>query len=124
MIYASFGSTSTTSPPRDSRPKSTCLARTPLNLAPLNPCSRPELPAMAVRLPVIMIHSPPGGSRWQSLGESIIGELIGRPGIDLTLVGRLSDLATGSTDRLTLESLRGDLVVLDWQPPERILSDW
>lgn len=79
---------------------------------------------MAVRLPVIMVHSPPGGGRWQSLGESIIGELIGRPGIDLTLVGRLGDLATGSTDRLTLESLRGDLVVLDWQPPARILSDW
>ncbi len=79
---------------------------------------------MAVRLPVIMIHSPPGGSRWQSLGESVIGELIGRPGIDLTLVGRLADLATGSTDRLTLESLRGDLVVLDWQPPDGILADW
>ncbi len=77
---------------------------------------------MAVRLSVIMIHTPPATASAQQLSEAIIGELIGRPGIDMTLVGRLSELGDGSTDRLTLESLAGDVAVLDWQSPEEIVT--
>ena len=77
---------------------------------------------MAVRLNVIMNHSPPPAGAAQQLGEAIIGELIGRPGIDLTLVGPFSGLPDGSTDRLRLESIAGDVAVLDWQSPEEIVS--
>lgn len=77
---------------------------------------------MAARLPVIMIQTPPASLASQHLGESIIGELIGRPGIDLVLIGRLSDLREGATDRLTLESMAGDAAVLDWQSPQAIVA--
>ena len=77
---------------------------------------------MAVRLNVIMNHSPPPAGMPQQLGESIIGELIGRPGVDLTLVGPFSSLSQGSTDRLRLESLSGDVAVLDWQSPAEIVA--
>jgi hypothetical protein len=69
-----------------------------------------------------MIQSPPAEAAKQRLSEALIGRLIGRAGIDLTLIDRLSSLGEGSTDRLTLESLSGDVAVLDWQSPERIVS--
>ncbi len=78
---------------------------------------------MAVRLSVIMIHTPPAGSGKQPLAESIVGELIGLPGIDLTLIGPLQSLAESSTDRLSLDAISGDVVTLDWQTPEQSLSD-
>ena len=77
---------------------------------------------MAVRLNVIMNHSPPPAGSDQQFGESIIGELIGRPGVDLTLVGQFASLSEGSTDRLRLESIAGDVAVLDWQSPAEIVA--
>lgn len=70
---------------------------------------------MAVRLNVIMVHSPPPSASAQRLNESVVGELIGLAGIDLALVGPLSSMPDSSTDRLTLESIDGDVAVLDWQ---------
>ena len=57
---------------------------------------------MAVRLSVIMVHSPPPTSTAQQLAQGVVGELIGLPGIDLTLVEPLDRLQATSTDRLTL----------------------
>lgn len=54
--------------------------------------------------------------------EEVVGQLIGAAGIDLTLIGPLSSLAETSTDRLTLESLAGDVAALDWQSPEAIMQ--
>jgi hypothetical protein len=75
---------------------------------------------LAVRLSVVMVHSPPPSAVAQRKAEQIVGELIGRPGIDLTLVGPLRSLTVNSTDRLTLESLTGDVAVLDWSSPIEI----
>ena len=47
----------------------------------------------------------------------MLGELLGLPEIDLTLVNRLESISIPSTDHLTLESITGDMVVLDWQTP-------
>lgn len=55
--------------------------------------------------------------------EGVIGQLIGAEGIDLALIGRPSTLAEDSVDRLTLESLSGDVAVLDWRSPEAIVGD-
>jgi hypothetical protein len=55
--------------------------------------------------------------------EEVIGQLIGAEGIDLALIGRPSTLAENSVDRLTLESLSGDVAVLDWRSPDSIISD-
>ena len=70
---------------------------------------------MAVRLNVIMVHSPPATAAAQRMSESIVGELIGRPGIDLTLVGPLDQIREGTTDQLSLESITSDVAVLDWR---------
>ncbi|EMI16686.1 hypothetical protein RMSM_06383 [Rhodopirellula maiorica SM1] len=47
--------------------------------------------------------------------DAVLGELLGLPEIDLTLVNRLESVSIASTDHLTLESISGDVVVLDWQ---------
>lgn len=69
---------------------------------------------MAVRLAAVLIQTPssvPGGTE---LVDGVVGELIGAPGIDLTLVGPHSTWGDTSTDRMTIESLPTDAAVLDW----------
>ena len=78
---------------------------------------------MAARLTVILNQAAPAVAPAQRLCESVIGELIGRPGIDLILVASLRGLAGDATDRLTLESIRGDTAVLDWQSPGETCRD-
>ncbi|MFK8112234.1 MAG: hypothetical protein AB8B91_08520 [Rubripirellula sp.] len=75
---------------------------------------------MAVRLPVVFVHATPPSASAQRKADEIVGELIGRAGIDLTLVGPLAGLSEQTTDRLTLDALVGDVAVLDWQTPEQI----
>jgi len=77
---------------------------------------------MAVRLPVLMVHTPPASAAAQRLAEAVIGELIGRPGIDMVLIGSTAELADDSTDRITLDSLTGDAAVLDWRTPDEIVA--
>lgn len=77
---------------------------------------------MAVRLAVIVIQTAPAGDTGKYLVESVIGELLGRPGIDVTLIRRLDNLDAESTDRITLESHAGDAAVLDWQAPEATVA--
>lgn len=78
---------------------------------------------MAVRLSVIMVHTPPASAASSELAEAVVGQLIGLPEIDLMLVGPLSRLAEGSTDRLSLESIAGDVALLDWQNVEMSVAD-
>ncbi len=71
---------------------------------------------MVARLTVVMIHTSPTHSRGARMAETLVGELIGRPGIDLVLVGPIADMDSNATDRLTLESIATDLAVLAWKP--------
>ena len=71
---------------------------------------------MPVRLNVLMVHAPIGDASAQFLGETVVGELIGLPGIDLTLIDRLDQIDPASTDQLTLDSISADIAVLAWQP--------
>ncbi len=77
---------------------------------------------MAVRLTVIMIESPPPTAAAGRLAEDIVGNLIGRPGIDMTLVRSLNNLQESSTDRLTLDGITSDVAVLDWQSPQAMVD--
>ena len=72
---------------------------------------------MPARLSVVMVQTAPPSRGATQLAEAVVGELIGMPEIDLTLIGSLSTIASDSTDRLTLESLTGDLAILTWQTP-------
>jgi len=73
-----------------------------------------------MRLPVILVQNAPAGEA--AYAESLVGNLIGRPGLDLTLVDRFDSIAVDSTDRMTLEGISVPSAVLDWQKPERMLS--
>ena len=77
---------------------------------------------MPVRLSVVMVHTPPAAVAASQLAEAIVGELIGMPEIDLTLVGNLVNISPASTDLLSLESHTGDVAALDWQPPADIVA--
>ncbi|MEL6104991.1 MAG: hypothetical protein AAFU85_03090 [Planctomycetota bacterium] len=73
-----------------------------------------------MRLPVILVqHAPAGG---QALAEALVGELIGRAGLDLTLVDRFESIRDDSSDRLTLDGIQGDAAVLDWRSADEILE--
>ncbi|TWU55081.1 hypothetical protein [Rubripirellula reticaptiva] len=78
---------------------------------------------MAARLSVVMVHAAPPTAAGKRVSERLVGELIGRPGMDLALVGALDDLSPDSTDRLTLESLTGDAVVMAWRPVAETMAD-
>ena len=77
---------------------------------------------MAARLTVIMIESPPPTASAGRLAEDVVGHLIGRPGIDMTLIRSLTGLQESSTDRLTLDGIAADVAVLDWQSPQAIVD--
>ena len=77
---------------------------------------------MAARLTVIMVHSPPANAAAQGIAESVVGEIIGRPGIDLTLVGPLDQIAPQSTDLLTLQGITGDVAVMDWRTSDDLVQ--
>ncbi|OUT54001.1 MAG: hypothetical protein CBB71_23390 [Rhodopirellula sp. TMED11] len=66
-----------------------------------------------MRLPVILIQNPPASG--VALAEQLVGNLIGRPGLDLTLIDRLDSLGKESTDRMTLEGITVPAAVLDWR---------
>ncbi|MEC8474287.1 MAG: hypothetical protein VXZ38_06550 [Planctomycetota bacterium] len=79
---------------------------------------------MAVRLPVILIQSRPPHAAAEKLADSLVGELIGAAGLDLILVDPVAEMETGAIDRLTLESLEGDVALLDWKDSSEIIRDW
>ncbi|PAY19353.1 hypothetical protein CKO51_12135 [Rhodopirellula sp. SM50] len=73
-----------------------------------------------MRLPVILVQNPPASAA--GLAESLVGHLIGRAGLDLTLVGRFDSLADDSTDRMTLDSITVPSAVLDWRSEPEMLD--
>jgi len=79
---------------------------------------------MAKRLPVVMIQSRPPHSLGEKLADELVGTLIGSSGMDLMLVDPLISLAEEAMDRLTLESLEGDVVLLDWKSVEQVVGEW
>lgn len=75
---------------------------------------------MAVRLAAVLIQTPSPVAGGADLVDGVVGELIGSPGIDLTLVGAHEVWGESSTDRMTIESLPADAAVLDWGDADSI----
>lgn len=69
-----------------------------------------------MRLPVVMPQTAP--AKHATVAEAVIGSLIGRPGLDLTLVDRLELIDAQSTDRMTLDGITVPAAVLNWAPAE------
>jgi hypothetical protein len=77
---------------------------------------------MAVRLTVVISQVGQGSSKQQTLEAGLIAELIGRAGIDVSLIGPLSQVEQSATDRLVLEGISGDFAIVAWQTPERVME--
>jgi hypothetical protein len=65
-----------------------------------------------------MNQAPPRTEDVQAMSEGIVGELIGRPGIDMMLVDDLALQNHDSTDRLSLGSISGNFAYVDWRNPD------
>ncbi len=78
---------------------------------------------MAVRLSVLVLRPPGGGSTWHAHSDDLLGHLLGRPGLDVTLLERLPDAAEDSTESLALESIGGHIACLAWQDPAEVMAD-
>ncbi len=73
-----------------------------------------------MRLPVILVQNAPAGEA--AYAESLVGNLIGRPGLDLTLVDRFDAITPDSTDWMTLEGITVPSAVLDWKSPAAMME--
>lgn len=71
---------------------------------------------MTVRLNVLLIQSPRMSALQSDLSAELAVQLMGIPGIDLSIASSLDPGQIGNTDRLMIESLQHDLVVVDWRP--------
>ena len=72
---------------------------------------------MPHRLTVVVSQSRSQNPKKRQLEESIVGELLGKPGIDVTVVPHLYDLTAEGTGTLCLTGLGGDVVVCSWLYP-------
>lgn len=78
---------------------------------------------MAVRLSVLVLRPPGGGSTWHAHSDDLLGHLLGRPGFDVTLLERLPTAGEDSTETLALESIGGHIACLAWQDARDVIAD-
>lgn len=78
---------------------------------------------MAVRLSVLVLRPPGGGSTWHAHSDDLLGHLLGRPGFDVTLLERLPAAGEDSTETLALESIGGHVACLAWQDAADVVAD-
>ncbi|MFG0291429.1 MAG: hypothetical protein ACF8CQ_24910 [Rhodopirellula sp. JB044] len=78
---------------------------------------------MAVRLNVLILRPTGAGSAWHGHCDDLIGHVLGRPGLDVTLLERLPVAGEESTEMLALESIGGHAACLAWDAPENVLAD-
>lgn len=78
---------------------------------------------MAVRLSVLVLRPPGGGSTWHAHSDDLLGHLLGRPGFDVTLLERLPVAGEDTTETLALESIGGHVACLAWQDATEVVAD-
>lgn len=72
---------------------------------------------MAVRLPVIVSQSAGGSNEQQGIEAGAVIQLMGLPGIDVSLIGPLGTGTLSSTDQLVLESQDRSFAIVAAEPP-------
>ena len=83
---------------------------------------------MVDRISVVLVSRPSLNQQVEraaaeQLTEKIVGNLAGRPGIDLVLVTPLSDIQSDSTDHLTLSAIQSGTAVLTWSTPTETIAE-
>lgn len=77
---------------------------------------------MAVRLSVLLVQSSRMSGLQSGINAELVFQLMGVPGIDLSIVNSLNPAEIAETDRLLLSSLESDLAVLDWRDADDSLA--
>ncbi len=72
---------------------------------------------MTRKLNVVVSQGQSANPAKRKLEEDLVAALLLEPGIEVTVVPHLYDLASDSTGMLCLQSISGDLVVLSWLYP-------
>jgi len=72
---------------------------------------------MPPRLTVVVSQSRSQNPKKRELEEALVAELLGKPGVDVTVVSHLYDLTAEGTDMLCLSGITDDLVVCSWLYP-------
>jgi len=77
---------------------------------------------MSVRLSVLLVQSSRMSGLQSGINAELVFQLMGVPGIDLSIVNSISPAEIAATDRLLLSSLETDLAVLDWRDPDESIA--
>ncbi|HBJ39154.1 MAG TPA: hypothetical protein DDZ51_31290 [Planctomycetaceae bacterium] len=77
---------------------------------------------MAVRLSVLLVQSSRMSGLQSGINAELVFQLMGVPGIDLSIVNSLNPAEIAETDLLLLSSLETDLAVLDWRDADDSLA--
>ena len=72
---------------------------------------------MPHRLTVVVSQSRSQNPKKRAVEEAIVAELLGKPGIDVTVVPHLYDLKADGSGMLCLTGITGDVVVCSWLYP-------
>jgi NAD-dependent dihydropyrimidine dehydrogenase PreA subunit len=72
---------------------------------------------MARKLNVVVSQGQSANPAKRKLEEDIVAALLGEPGIEVTVIPHLYDLAPDGTGILCLQGISGDMVVLTWLYP-------
>jgi len=77
---------------------------------------------MSVRLNVLLVQSSRMSGLQSGINADLVFQLMGVPGVDLSIVNSLNPAEIAETDRLLLSSFQNDLAVLDWRDVDDSLA--
>src|SRR5271154_5611361 len=69
---------------------------------------------MASRLTIVISQGQSNNPAKRRLEEALVGTLLMEPGLEVTVIPNLYDLAPDGTGMLCLQGITGDVVVLSW----------
>lgn len=75
---------------------------------------------MAVRLNVIVLRPTGEHRHFDPACDDAVGQLLGRPGLDLVLLDRIPGPDESGTERLAVESIAGDVACVGWTDAEMV----
>jgi hypothetical protein len=75
---------------------------------------------MAVRLNVIVLRPTGEHRHFDPACDDAVGQLLGRPGLDLVLLDRIPGPDESGTERLAVESIAGDVACVAWTDAEQV----
>lgn len=75
---------------------------------------------MAVRLNVIVLRPTGEHRHFDPACDDAVGQLLGRPGLDLVLLDRIPGPDESGTERLAVESIAGDVACVGWTDAELV----